>query len=956
MHEQKILSPRKSALALAVALGVVGQVAVLANESEETATHLPTSDASRPSLGREVSNPPTSVNEIAVTSTRVVRDGYGAPTPTTVISTEALEAVAASNIPDLVNQMPSVVGSAMPTTQRGQISNGGTAINALSLRNLGPNRTLVLVDGKRLPISAISTALTDTNGLPNALIERVDIVTGGASAAWGSDAVAGVVNFVLDTDYTGFKSHVQGGTTSEGDNDSILLSATYGSPFANQRGHFLVSLESYQTDGIDGLPRDWYTGAKRFNNPDYTDSNGLPEYLVLEGAGFSNLAPGAIVTGGPLRGVYFGEGGVPGQIDFGPITGAQYMWGGDWAYTDFGKGPQDLLPEIERENIFVRASYQLSDRTEVYGEFSLSDVYTQMDSTPQFNFGGINIRRDNAFLPAEVASQMDAHGLDSLDVGSWNADLGGIRAVTERDQKRYILGMKGELDFLSATWHWDAYANRNVSDIFNLARATVSANYRAAIDAVRNDRGDIVCRSTLEYPDNGCVPLNILGTGTVSEQAKAYVLGDSILNAKYTQDVYAASMQGEPFSNWAGPVSLAFGGEHRREKLKSSADERSLQRAFWAGNFAPYQGEFDVTEVFAEAILPILSGAQEADINLATRWTDYSTSGDVTTWKVGLNYSPIEDVRFRVTQSRDIRAGTMPELFAEGQSQNFSITDPFRDNENTNYYQVAGGNPDLKPEKADTSAMGIVYQPRFIPGLSTSLDYFSIDIEDATTTHGGGTILNQCYDGQTALCSEIIRDGEGRIETIYVRPVNLANRKVEGFDFNISYGSSIGAGTALEGDGYFSLQAVASHYTKAETDNGIDSPVSQLETGIPEWLYRIQAMYEEGPLGLSLVARGSSSLKYGNDYIVCEANCPPSVAGARTINDNHISGPIYFDASVSYTLRPGVEVYLVVDNLTDRDPEPHGAGPGVGSAPLGVNAAYHDLIGRSFRSGIRINF
>jgi iron complex outermembrane receptor protein len=896
----------------------------------------------------EVNAETASSDDIVITGSRIVRDGFEAPTPTTVLGEAEINAAAPNNIADVVNRMPSLAGSSTPRTNLGQISNGGTGINALNLRNLGAQRTLILLDGKRVPVATINTGLVDVNFMPNMLIKRVDVVTGGASAAWGSDAVGGVVNFVLDTDFTGIKGDVQGGITTYGDDASFRVGLAAGTRFADGRGHIMFSAEHAYTEGLRGWNRPWYQGTKRLQNPDYVPGNGQPQWLVANGVGFTTVAPGAIVTAGPLKGVYFGEGGRPAQLNTGAVTDP-FTVGGDWEYTDFGSGIQDMDPEISRWNAFARASYELSDRVKVYGQFMYGLATTSMRSTPQFNFGGITIRRDNAFLPGEIGTRMDELGLTTLTVGSWNADLGGIKADTERSQYRYMIGLAGGLDAFGSEWNWDVAANRNLSKIFNGSNATITSRYRGGIDAVRNDDGVIVCRSTLTNPNDGCVPYNILGTGTVSDAAKNYVLGDNWLHGSLTQDIYTATISGEPLSTAAGPVSIAMGVEHRRESLESTVDTLSLSNAYWAGNYKPINGSYSVSEAFVETLIPVIKdGAlgKDLSLNAAFRATDYSTSGFVQTWKLGINYEPVEGVRFRASRSRDIRAGNFSELYASGQTNTNLMADPFRNNEAVTYFEIKSGNPQLAPEKADTLGIGVVLQPRFLPGFSASVDYFDIRVKDAVATVGAGTIVNECFRGDQRLCDRILRDSAGLISEIYVTPVNLASQTARGIDFEVGYTIPLAAGT-------FSLRAMATHYLAAESSNGTDRPSSSLDGSTRRWQHMFSGSYRDDLLTATLTGRGVSASKLLVTGVECQTACPVSTAENQTINNNRIAGALYWDAYLGLKAVQGAEFYVVVDNLLNKAPALVASGPSIGSAPYGSSANYYDLIGRTIRAGVR---
>lgn len=538
-----------------------------------------------------------------VTGTRVILDGYKAPTPTTVIGAEEIAQQSPANIADFVNELPSLAGSTTPRGNIASLSTGLAGLNALNLRQLGANRTLVLLDGQRVAASHL-TGLIDINQFPQGLVSRVDVVTGGASASWGSDAVAGVVNFVLDKTYTGFKAEVQGGVTDYGDDDNYKVSLTAGTDFLD-RGHLLVALEHAYNEGVSGIgKRKWYDGSKIMFNPAYTPSNGQPQLLAGPNTGFSTATPGGIITSGPLRGTYFGPGGTPMQFNYGAIVNDPFMQGCDWEYADFATSG-DLDPESSRQNAFLRASYDVTDRVQVFGQVSYGRADTDYDPLTQWNFGNITIRSDNAFIPPSVAAQVSTLGLTSFNLGTLNEDLGPASVETERSSWRFVVGANGDFDAFGSNWSWDVYGQRGTTDSYIGGLLSITANYQRAIDSVRDANGNIVCRSTLTDPNNGCVPYNIFGTGVVSEAARDYVLGTSWGRTKLTQDVVAATLRVNPFSTWAGPAFIATGIEHRREAVTGSTDRLSPTRAFFAGNFVATRGSYDVNEGFLEAVVPL---------------------------------------------------------------------------------------------------------------------------------------------------------------------------------------------------------------------------------------------------------------------------------------------------------------------------------------------------------------
>ena len=911
--------------------------------------------AAEPAAETSPQDAAASDDEIRVTATRVVRDGYKAPTPTSVIGAAEIEANAPSNIADFVNQQPAMAPTNTPRANVGFVSAGLVGINALNLRNLGSARTLVLLDGQRVGPSSL-TGLVDVNTFPQALIKRVDIVTGGASAGWGSDAVAGVVNFIIDKEFTGIKGQVQGGVTSYGDDRNYNIQLSAGTKFADDRGHIVISGEIAHNDGITGIgKRKWYGGAKLFINPAYVAGNGQPQLIVAQNAGFATATPGGIITSGPLRGTYFGPAGAPTQFNYGPIVSGNFMAGGDARYADFATSG-DLDAKMNRQSLFGRVSFAASDNIELFAQGSYSRATAFNNALSQFNFGNITIQPDNAFIPASIRAQVTA----PFSLGTLNEDLGPITADTKRTSWRGVIGARGEFNALGTTWDWDVYGQRTFNNVYIESRISITANYNRAIDSVRNANGAIVCRSTLTDPTNGCVPYNIFGTGVNSDAARDYVLGTAWGRTKLTEDVMAATLRGEPFSTWAGPVSIAAGIEHRREKVTGSNDPGTTAtvRPYFAGNFFASQGSYNVDEAFLEAVVPLAKDepfAESLDLNAAVRATDYSTSGYVTTWKAGLTYSPISDITFRVTRSRDIRAPNLAELFQSGQSSTTSILDPFNGNASTTTFQVTSGNINLNPERADTLGVGVVLEPSFLPGFAMSADYYNIKIKDAISTITAATVVNQCFLGNTQFCSQITRNASNVITSVAVLPVNVATQISRGLDFEASYRRP-----AFGGD--LSLRVLATRFLKNYSNDGITPATDTvgtngtngtLKNSLPKWRYSATVAWENDDLGLSLTGRGVSAGVYNTSYIQCTSACPVSTVANMTINDNHLPSAFYLDSNITVKLPRDVEAFLSVDNLLNMDPAEMAFGPGIGTAPLSVNPLLYDVLGRTFRACIR---
>lgn len=898
---------------------------------------------------------------IEVSATRVARDGYEAPTPTTVMGSADIEKMGRTNIADMVNSLPALSGSVTPRSSASAISSGLAGVNNLNLRSLGTARTLVLLDGVRV-VGATFTGAVDINQFPDALIQRVDIVTGGASAAWGSDAVSGVVNFVLDRKFTGLKGSVTSGQTSAGDNQEYKASLTGGTPFAGGRGHFLISGDYSESDGIAGVPRSWYEGHQIINNPGYSATNGQPGLIVRPNVGIGLATPGGLVVSGPLRGTYFGAGGSVGQFDFGQVS-SPMMQGGDWAVSDMGD-VGDLHSKLLRRNLYTRASFELTDSVEVFAEASVGFSRASGTCCVQFNLGNITVQRENPFIPASVAAQMDTLGLPTLQMGSLNGDLGGIVAYNERRVNRFVIGAEGSLP---GGWTWDAYAQRGVAKVDSSTYLSITSRYSRAVDAVRSPSGAIVCRSTLTNPTDGCVPYNVFGTGVNSDALRGYLLGTPWVKSELVQEVVAASIQGEPFSTWAGPVSLATGAEHRKESVDGTNDTLSDTNSYFAGNYHASHGSFEVAEGFFEAVVPLAAGqswARELDLNGAVRYTSYDTSGSVVTWKAGITWTPMDDLRFRTTRSRDIRAPNLNDLYQAGQVNTQTISDPFRGGATTSILRPTVGNVALKPEIADSLGLGVVYRPSFIPGFTASIDYYDIEIGDAIATINQQQVIDRCFGGNAALCSQIVRNSAGAVTQVTVQPVNLLTQTTRGFDIEASY--QLPLSDLVDGwRGNLTVRALGTRIITLETDDGItkDEAVGEYNVAslaAAKWRYLGMVTYDRDTWNVTLTARGVSSGVYDTAYIECTTGCPASTVAHPTIDNNKIKGALYQDLAFAYKLanfsNVKGEIFVNVENITDKDPEVVAGGSILQFIYNGSNPQVHDTLGRIYRAGVRFQW
>ncbi len=983
---------------------------------------------SAPVLAQETAAPADSIeaadaDQIIVTGSRVARDGFQAPTPLTVLSeTEIQNSSPTNNIADFVNTLPSLAGSTRPSNSRLNISSGQAGINALNLRNLGSERTLILVNGRRSVGSTI-TGLVDINTIPQALISSVEVVTGGASAAYGSDAVAGVVNFALNNKFEGLKIEGDSGITQEGDGFSYSFSAAAGMAFAGGRGHVLLSGEVAHNDGILQVDRDWnQIGFLRFENPAYlaNANSGAPQYIFVRGAGPTNSTPGSIITnsaGGAanrLRGIYFGSGGsvnqfVWGDLTFPSPTGTAVPLrtrGGDWRVNDSGRNI-GLDPRDDRYGVFGRLSYEVGDNVELFAEAAYNKQEVLFNAGPNLQTGIVLNATGctqtpvpitcNAFLLNTMGAAA-LQGITSVTIATTSADLPFRGINNKREVQRYLIGAEGQFDAFGKTARWDIYGQygradlrEQLRDIQNIARINAARDAAFAPAGSGFPTGSIQCLINVDAnPNNNdaaCVPLNRLGLGVADPAAIDYVLGDPYRKQRLEQMVVGANLSLTPFATWAGDVSIAVGAEYRKEKISGFVPDEfqpvptrdvngnviGATNRWSVGNYLPSFGSYNVKEAYLETVIPLGFGLE---FNGAVRATDYSTAGYVTTWKAGATWQPIDDIRLRVTRSRDIRAPNLNDLFQAGTANSDSVSNPgFITGTSPSFvpagqppqagYSYSGfatGNTDLTPEKSDQWNVGAIVTPRFLPGFNLAVDYFDIRLKSGISAFSAQQIVNLCFLGEQAFCNAISVD-PARTQNpaqpylvILTRPFNAASQKVRGVDIDASYRIPM-----AQGSGAFTIRGLATRYLENRFNSGVPGTVVLNTVGVnggqsstPKWIYRVSAAYDDDDFSITAVGRGVSAGKYVANGIECQTTCPVSTVNAPTYERNRVKGAFYVDLNLTQKFSVGGddgrgEFFINVTNLLNGDPI---LLPETG---LAANSTYSDLLGRAFRVGVRFN-
>lgn len=920
---------------------------------------------------------PPPLEEITITGTRITRSGMETPTPVTSVQAQDIDALAPGQLIEGMNLLPQFMSNSGPATI-GSVT-GPTGSSFLNLRGIGHNRTLVLLDGRRVaPSNRLGTP--DIAMLPQAIIANVEIVTGGASAAYGSDAVSGVVNYVLDTEFSGIKGHSQYGFTERSDNERTEWSFTAGGDIG-QRAHAMFSVERFEAAAVES-----YDGRDWFQNQGTVDVNGSgqPRVVARDVRSRMYTAGGLIrLPGSVLHMTHFTTGGIPEQFVDGTLVGRTRQVGGTGFYGDIGSKEEDetgqgsLYPDTERGSAFAYLDYDFSnDYTGflqvMHGRNDVDFVGhgTHQESEPW----NLTVYRDNAFLPDAIRDIMVAENRESFPLFRYASkqDLSRARGKQENETTSLTLGLEGGEDLRVNAWYQYSVAKNKftVQDFPRLDRL-----YRA-MDVVRDPAtGAVVCRSTLSFPGDGCVPANPFGAGTMSRDAVEYILdGDMWRQSDLTQHLAELTLDTELFDQRAsGPVSVATGLSWRREGFNqqngprellnlpvrtAEADGyRGLPAVFAGGSLLQFsgitgdklQGTFDVWEVFGEGVLPLVRDVrfmQSFDLHGALRYADYSRSGGVYAWKVGLDWRIDDSWRLRATRSRDTRAATLAERFDRSLGGGSGL-DPEL-NRNVVFSLALGGNPDVAPEEADSWTAGIVFQPQAIADLAISMDWFDVGISNYITLLGTQRIIDECHDGSAELCQRIVRDPLTRqierVENIYL---NAAAARVTGVDVELLHRRDIDLFDADTEQ--LVLRLYASYLRENSFTNRGETRDNAGNVELPRFSATAVLGYRVDEFSANLSGR----------FVDDRVQFSQPVALASQLDDNSVASAFYLNLRLAWDYPAWYDhrytVYLNVANLLDRDPPVVATYSDFFGSSAFVSGQ-HDALGRRYTLGVEFEF
>jgi iron complex outermembrane receptor protein len=923
---------------------------------------------------------------IVVTGSRIARPDLDSVVPVAVLDNASIARNAAVNIQDVLQEMPQVgVGTSRTNSN---FSTGGNGVATINLRNLGSSRTLVLVNGRRFVAGLGGTSAVDINNIPTELVERVDVTTGGASSIYGSDAISGVVNFIMKDSYEGINVRGQYNITEKGDNPRYYTSITAGTKFADGRGSIMGNFSYDKDTGLRSNKRAMSKQDCYFDicGPDAYSSfapQGRFELLNGSGAAVNGYNGGSLFSFDENNNVIAGNG------------------------AGFNRNNERYISvPVERYLATAIANYEVADGIKVFGELtyaktksnsSLEASALQTDDIYESNLAGIPIT--NAFIPQSVMDQINAYNtanptnaITSLGFRRRQNEVYSRSNNASRDTWRAAVGVKGDIN---EKWQFEAsYVYGTMKDRTS-SQDIDSIRYLNALDSVRLGDGTVVCRSEAARAE-GCAPINIFGYNTAGADASAYVQSAEPKSAltKMTQHVASAVVSGSPFALPAGDVGVAIGAEYRSER--SSEDYDTLTNIGGnSGNMIPDTfGKFDVWEVFGEVNVPLLRDKpffENLAVGGAVRYSDYSQTnvGGVFSWSVNGDWSPVRGLTFRSTYSIANRAPNISE-FASAPSETYAtVTDPCNgvtastsnataaacrsipaianaiQNNGSFAYTLAdlqgingfiGGNPELKEEKAKTLTVGAVIQPAALRNFSLTVDYFNIKVDDAIGTIDRDDSISQCLlSGNTAFCDNVTRNANtGFVTRVDAQLINVATLKTSGIDVGVRYGTPLN----LWGDDRIELTGNYTYLINYKRQDDPSAPVKDYAgtVGLSEHRASARATYLKGPLSFSwqvnYLSKAIGDLDFVGDTGV--------YGDSLTLDEmNRVGDRWYHDVQARVDIGDNKEfgLYAGVDNLfNSKAPYLPGTPFSVGITGTETAADVYDTFGRRFYVGASVKF
>jgi outer membrane receptor protein involved in Fe transport len=950
------------------------------------------------------------VQEVVVTGSRIPQPNLTSISPVTSINASDIRAQGVTRIEDMINSLPQAFAS-----QGAFISNGASGTATVNLRGLGSSRTLVLVDGRRIMPGDPGSSAADLNFIPSALVERVEVLTGGASSTYGADAVSGVVNFLMQRNFEGFKVDVQYSTYQhKNDNDGIQAIIKAKQATATDKSQFVVP-SSNVTDG-DGVAVSVAFGANtsddkgnitayatwRYNNPILQGNRDYSTCTFFSGDAFTCGGSG---TASPARfGSFVVDPSGPGNT-FRARNSATDVY--NYGPTNYYQRPD------ERYNLGAFAHYDVTEWATAYMDVMFMDDRSVAQIAPGGIFAGsYSVNCDNPLMTAAQQTQLcgataGTATLKSLTVAKRNVEGGPRQSDIRHNAYRIVLGLKGDL---SDAWSYDTYLQYGTATTSETRTGYfLVPNIKNALVARRNSAGQIVCQSVIDGTDPACVPYNIYQLNGVTPAALNYLQTDSSGIGELAQTVVSGSVTGQlgeygvksPFAEEG--VGVAFGAEYREESASSKSDYVAAKGLLsgTGGASPPISGGFDVYELFGEARIPLVENlplAQKVALQVGYRYSDYA-SQNTNTYKIEGDWDVIDGLRFRAGYNHAVRAPNISNLFAPQNvvldgttdpcaglsasnplvakcAQAFSLTTAqvlaIEKNPAPQYNGLVGGNPNLKPEAADTYTVGVVYQPSFLPGFNASVDYFNIMIEDAIGSVGADLAINRCLQSlDPFFCGLVKRDSQGSLWLsnqgyIVDTTLNTGSVSTAGIDVNLSYRRDL-ADFGLDDYGSLSFDFVGTWLDSLKTSplpgdpeydcaglygttcNGGNGPN-------PEWRHKFRVNWATpfwGDLQVGLQWRYFSEVTLDAFDSDPQLNSPD----LQYPTDETLAAQSYFDLTASFKVKDNYTVRMGVNNVLDEDPPlVGGSACPTGSCNGNTYSQVYDAAGRYLFIGLKADF
>ena len=923
---------------------------------------------------------------ITVTGSRVARPELQSAMPIGIVNMESARRAGNTTAYETVLRDIAVGQGNGPynSAPEGQYDGG---IATIELRNMGVSRSLTLVDGRRRVSGAASSSAVDLNMIPMAMIERIEIVTGGAAAIYGADAVTGAANIITRTDFEGLEASVTAGTTEQGGGSKMQVSLVAGTRFADDRGSISIGGTWMKNDPIhfyERFSRDTNVGY-RVNPDSKGPDDGIPDNVIRYNSTNMYLQPNAsIFVGGETYLLAKDDTAYVGEYANGCFSGCgTSRSGGDGGFPQSQYWSDFLIAPIENYSLISRLDYELVDSVNFelrfdYGR-SQYDAYRRPyrddDRLTWLNgAGGATAHLDNPFLPDSFRDVLVDNNLTSTPVSRSYENLGQMTDYSDRQSMTVSAGFNGELP---GNFEWEAFwqYGRSTNDI-HADNVPIASRFIAARDVIADPvTGQPVCRDE-DARDIGCVPFDIFSEELLTAEQRDWMMATRRKHREQTQTIYGASIGGSPLTLPAGDLQAFVGIEHRREGIHNVDDnaaappERELSHL---GAWAPYEPELrasnTVSEAFGELVVPVLRDlpfVHRLTVEGAYRYSDYSDFDATHTWKIGGNLSPIEGLTFRAVRSRSVRVPNFGERYSARAVQEIGVRDaclentyranstrqancavlmqqlgiatPYLPSEIGTGFVVTGGSEDVTPEVSNSLTAGMILQPAFLPGFDMTVDYWNIKIDNMIAAIAQQNILNLCVDLpsiENQFCDRVARDSRGYAEGVDTSFMNVSESEAEGIDFGANYRTALGAGR-------LNLALRASYLLKFETTTlpGVDTSRIIYHGGYqnPRVRGTLFAEYSVGDWDIGLNTRvWGTAVNYTD-------------VSDEAYERNELPAKVYNDLNVGWNMSEEFTFRVGINNLFDVQPpyRPRTYYQGGGGV--------YDVYGRYFFASANFNF